>query len=43
MRCPNPRAPATNRLEARMDAVYLALTIGFFALSLALIELCNRL
>ena len=40
------RAPASQRSRAReetMDAVYVALTIGFFALSLGLVALCDRL
>jgi hypothetical protein len=38
-----PRCPARRKPEVRMDAVYVALTVGFFALSLALVELCERL
>jgi hypothetical protein len=30
-------------MEVTMDAVYLGLTVLFFALSLGLVELCDRL
>lgn len=38
-----PGRAAKARPEVTMDTVYLALTVLFFALSLALVELCDRL
>jgi len=34
---------AADRREVVMDAVYLALTVLFFGLSLALVGLCSRM